>query len=318
MVRLVGLEKRYGPTHAVKGLTFDVPKGQVVGLLGPNGAGKSTTMRILAGYLTPSAGSAFVSEIDVSQHPVEARRHVGYLPESNPLYDDMMVKEYLEYVADIRQVPADKRSARLSHAIERCGLKSVLGKDISQLSKGYRQRVGLAQAILHDPGLLILDEPTSGLDPNQILEIRALIAELSQEKTILLSTHILPEVQATCSRVLIISDGKLVADDAPDKLTAQDGGRVNLVVASRYASSIDAAAAQGVFKTVNGVSEVEPAEAEGSGTAGFLLRYTGDDVRRAIFEAAVKSDLVVLEMRRQHVSLEEMFRKLTTTEGPRA
>lgn len=315
MVRIEGLKKNYGPTQALNGLSFSIPRGQVVGLLGPNGAGKSTTMKILAGFLTPSAGSAQVGDVDVTQAPVEARRLIGYLPENNPLYEDMMVVDFLGFIAEVRGIAPDKRTARIRDVVEKCGLGAVVGKDIGQLSKGYRQRVGLAQAIVHDPSLLILDEPTSGLDPNQIVEIRNLIRDLGKEKTVLLSTHILPEVQTTCSRVLIINGGKLVVDDTPDHLSASEGGKVAITVAAKFSSSLDAPAAVQVFSSVAGVSAVEAGPAAGEGTASFVLRYEGLDVRRAVFEKAVASDLVLLEMSRQHVSLEETFRRLTSTEG---
>jgi ABC-2 type transport system ATP-binding protein len=318
MIRIEGLMKSFGTTQALRGLTFEVPKGQVVGFLGPNGAGKSTTMKILAGYLIPSAGKAFVGGLDVGANPVESRRLIGYLPENNPLYEEMMVAEFLAFIAEVRQVPAALRSERIRTAVERCGLKHVLGKDINQLSKGYRQRVGLAQAILHDPPLLILDEPTSGLDPNQIVEIRNLIKELGEEKTVILSTHILSEVQSTCSRVLIISEGKLVADDAPEHLAAGEGGSVTVVVGSRLGNTVDESKVRSVLAAVPGVTSVESGESEGAGTIGFRLRYSNDDPRRALFEAVVKNDLVLLEVRRQHVSLEETFRKLTKTGTPLA
>jgi ABC-2 type transport system ATP-binding protein len=318
MIRIEGLMKSFGATQALKGLSFEVPKGQVVGFLGPNGAGKSTTMKILAGYLVPTAGKAFVGGLDVVAQPIETRRLIGYLPENNPLYEEMMVLEFLRFIAEVREVPAARRAERIKLTVERCGLGQVLGKDIGQLSKGYRQRVGLAQAILHDPSLLILDEPTSGLDPNQIVEIRNLIKELGQEKTVILSTHILSEVQSTCSRVLIINDGKLVADDAPEHLSAGEGGSVLVVVGAAHANSLDPVKTAAILATVPGVTAVEPAEAEGPGTLGFRLRYAHEDPRRALFDVAVKNDLVLLEVRRHHVSLEETFRQLTSNATPRA
>jgi ABC-2 type transport system ATP-binding protein len=222
MIAIDRLSKVYGATHAVRGISFEVPKGQVVGFLGPNGAGKSTTMKILTGYVEPTDGAAKVGGTDVTATPIETKKRIGYLPESNPLYDDMMVQDYLEWIAEIRRLPKNTRQSRIQTVVERCGLGQVIGKDISQLSKGFRQRVGLAQAILHDPDLLILDEPTTGLDPNQILEIRELIKELGQEKTVLMSTHIMQEVQATCSRVIIINNGEIVADGA-DRRPARGG-----------------------------------------------------------------------------------------------
>jgi ABC-2 type transport system ATP-binding protein len=314
MIQIEGLMKAYGTTQALRGVSFEVPRGQVVGFLGPNGAGKSTTMKILAGFVTPTAGVAKVGGVDVTVDPVAARRMIGYLPENNPLYEDMMVLEFLQFIANVRQLKEPERSAKLKSAVERCGLSAVLGKDIGQLSKGYRQRVGLAQAILHDPDLLILDEPTSGLDPNQIVEIRSLIKDLGKEKTVILSTHILGEVQSTCDRVLIISDGKLVADDAPERLTSGQGGTVSVVLAPRYGAALEVSSVQTMLQLLPGVTGVEATDGEGSGTFGFLLRYASEDPRRALFEAAVKSDLLLLEVRRQQVSLEETFRKLTAAE----
>lgn len=315
MIRIEGLTKHYGPTQAVKGLSFEVPRGQVVGFLGPNGAGKSTTMRILAGSLNPTGGKAFVGDINVVEDPVAARKLIGYLPESNPLYDEMMVLDYLKFVADVRDVPKDARAARIKSAVERCGLTGVVSKDINQLSRGYRQRVGLAAAILHEPDLLILDEPTAGLDPNQIVEIRNLIKDLGKEKTVILSTHILSEVQSTCSRVLIINEGRLVADDTPERLTARSegGGAVQVVVTHRHGGALDAAAIKAALSAMAGVTGVDDAEGEGSGTLGFRIRHGSEDIRRTLFETAVKNDLTLLEVHRTQVSLEETFRKLTDT-----
>ena len=311
MIRIEQLTKRYGPTEALRGLSFEVPRGQVVGFLGPNGAGKSTTMKILAGYLPPTGGKVEVAGIDVVDDPIATRRRIGYLPENNPLYEEMMVKEFLDFVADVRNVPRADRSRRIRESVERCGLGNVLGKDIGTLSKGYRQRVGLAQAILHSPDLLILDEPTSGLDPNQIVEIRKLIQELGQEKTVILSTHILSEVQSTCSRVLIVNQGKLVADDTPEHLTRAEGFALTLVVAPKNGTPLSLPSVQSALEQLPGVSGVQATEGEGQGTLGFRVRYAEGDPRRALFELAVKDGLVVLELRREHQTLEETFRKLT-------
>ncbi|SEL06018.1 ABC-2 type transport system ATP-binding protein [Stigmatella aurantiaca] len=315
MIRIEGLTKSYGNALALRGVSFQVPRGQVVGFLGPNGAGKSTTMKILSGFVTPTSGTAHINGIDVVEDSVVSRRLIGYLPENNPLYEEMMVLDYLEFAADVRGVPRIRRKERIRSAVERCGLGSVLGKDIQQLSKGYRQRVGIAQAILHEPDLLILDEPTSGLDPNQIVEIRNLIRDLGREKTVLLSTHILSEVQSTCSRVLIISDGRVVADDSPEQLSTAQGGTVTVVLASRSGAALEPGQVRTVLEAVPGVTRVEPGEAEGSGTLGFRLRYGQEDIRRALFEASVRHDLCLLEVKRQHVSLEETFRKLTGGEA---
>jgi len=312
MIQIRDLTKTYGKTMAVRGLTFEVPKGQVVGFLGPNGAGKSTTMKILTGYLEATSGSAMIGGIDVAAHPVEARKLLGYLPEDNPLYDDMMVVEYLRYMADLRKIPHASQAPMIANAVRRCGLDSVMGRDVGALSKGYRQRVGLAQAILHDPPLLILDEPTSGLDPNQIVEIRALIKELGREKTILMSTHILPEVQTTCSRVLIINDGKLVADDTPENLVMQDGGAIRVVVAVQGDEGpIEVADVFRLLESIRGVTRVEEADGEYDGGHAFTLRYEREDPRPALFRQVSAARWILLEMHRKEMSLEDTFRRLT-------
>ena len=317
MISIEGLTKDYGTTHALQGLNFEVLRGQVVGFLGPNGAGKSTTMKILAGYATPTAGTARIAGMDVTVDSIATRRLLGYLPENNPLYEEMIVVDFLDFVAQVRGIPAAERRGRMKNTAERCGLVSVIGKKIGELSKGFRQRVGLAQAILHNPDLLILDEPTSGLDPNQIVEIRNLIKELGAAKTVILCTHILSEVQTTCNRVLIINEGKLVADDTPEHLTTGQGGTVQVVLASRFGGTLQPTEVRSLLERIPGVSAVESGQAEGPGTLGFVLRYADEDPRRGLFEAAVKNNLLILEVRRRHVSLEETFRKLTAREPQR-
>jgi len=317
MISIEGLTKDYGTTHALQGLNFQVPRGQIVGFLGPNGAGKSTTMKILAGYATPTAGTARIAGMDVTVDSIATRRLLGYLPENNPLYEEMIVVDFLDFVAQVRGIPAAERRGRMKNTAERCGLVSVIGKKIGELSKGFRQRVGLAQAILHNPDLLILDEPTSGLDPNQIVEIRNLIKELGAAKTVILCTHILSEVQTTCNRVLIINEGKLVADDTPEHLTTGQGGTVQVVLASRFGGTLQPTEVRSLLERIPGVSAVESGQAEGAGTLGFVLRYADEDPRRGLFEAAVKNNLLILEVRRRHVSLEETFRKLTAGEPQR-
>ena len=224
MIQVENLTKDYGPFRAVDSVSFNVRKGEVLGFLGPNGAGKSTTMKILTCFLAPTGGTARVAGLDVYEHSLEVRKRIGYLPEDTPIYRDMTVLEFLEFVAEMRGMSRDKRQAGIREVGGRCGLGDVAGKLIGELSKGYRQRVGLAQAMVHDPDIVILDEPTSGLDPNQIVEIRDLIREVGREKTVILSTHILPEVQATCSRMIIINKGKVVADGTPDELRARERG----------------------------------------------------------------------------------------------
>ncbi|MEO0811250.1 MAG: ATP-binding cassette domain-containing protein [Myxococcota bacterium] len=315
MVETRGLRKQYGPTLAVKDVSFKVPRGEIVGFLGPNGAGKSTTMKMITGYLKPTAGSAFIGGVNVGEDPIAAQHKLGYLPESAPLYDDMMVIDFLNFVADLRNVPASGRADKMRQIAERCGLSKVLGKDISQLSKGYRQRVGLAQAMVHDPDLLILDEPTSGLDPNQIVEIRELIKDLGQEKTVILSTHILPEVQATCDRIIIINEGTLVADDTPDRLNESDSGSVVRVVVKTKDGGAERDAIKDVLGNLPGVRGLDVVDGEGKGSFGFNLRAGSDqDPRIAVFEAAVQHDFILLDMHRESVSLEDTFRRLTIGE----
>src|SRR5882672_2980897 len=237
MIQVENLTKDYGPARAVDKVTFNVRKGEVLGFLGPNGAGKSTTMKMLTCYLAPTAGKAKVAGFDVFDQSLQVRQRIGYLPEDTPIYRDMTVLEYLQFAAELRGMDPTKTPARIREIGGRCGLGDVAGKLVGELSKGYRQRLGLAQAMLHDPDILILDEPTSGLDPNQIVEIRSLIKEIGREKTVILSTHILPEVQATCSRILIISGGRLVADGTPEALRAREkGGRYRVVVESNGVS----------------------------------------------------------------------------------
>ncbi len=309
MVEARSLSKEYGTTRAVNDVSFKVSRGEVVGFLGPNGAGKSTTMKMLTGFLNPTAGSAIVGGTDVADDPIAAKRMIGYLPESAPLYEEMMVADLLNYVADIRAVEGAHRRDRLKTICRRCGLDGVLGKNVGQLSKGYRQRVGLAQAMVHDPDLLILDEPTSGLDPNQIVEIRELIRELGREKTVILSTHILPEVQASCDRIIIISNGKLVADDTPEMLSGADGGAVVRVVVKGDGSP------ETVLSSVPGVSGVSPIGEESGGRVYRLRCAPGSDPREEIFRAAVQQGLVLIDLHREYASLEDTFRQLTTSEG---
>jgi ABC-2 type transport system ATP-binding protein len=317
MVEARSLQKLYGSTHAVDGISFEVSRGEVVGFLGPNGAGKSTTMKMLTGYLRPTAGNAGVGGTNDEDDPLAAKRMIGYLPENAPLYDEMMVADFLEFIADLRGIKGATRKERLRAVCDRCGLDGVLGKNIGHLSKGYRQRVGLAQAIVHDPDLLILDEPTAGLDPNQIVEIRELIKELGREKTVILSTHILPEVQATCRRILIINNGKVVADDAPEMLS--EGGRgavIRVIVKGHDGSAVNESSVRAALASVHGVRVVESFDGEGPGTLGFRIRSSGaSDPREGIFGAAVNGDFVLLDLHRERVSLEDTFRHLTMGEG---
>jgi ABC-2 type transport system ATP-binding protein len=315
MIQVENLTKDYGAFRAVDKVTFNVRKGEVLGFLGPNGAGTSTTMKMLTCYLAPTSGSASVAGHDVFESSLEVRRRLGYLPEDTPLYRDMTVLEYLEFAAEMRQMDPSKRSGRIKEVGGRCGLGDVAGKLVGELSKGFRQRLGLAQAILHDPDILILDEPTSGLDPNQIVEIRSLIKELGKEKTVILSTHILPEVQATCTRILIISGGKLVADDTPEALRAREKGSRYRVVVESNGTAQDAI--RDKLAGIGGVARCEKLASE-AGAHAFALDAGGSaDLRRTIFRAAVDNQWPLLELVRESVSLEEVFRNLTTRDDAR-
>ena len=312
MIQVENLTKVYGATRAVDDVSFNVRKGEVLGFLGPNGAGKSTTMKVLTCYLAPTGGRAKVAGFDVFDDSLEVRKHLGYLPEDTPLYKDMTVLEYLQFAAAMRGMASDRSAKRIKEIGGRCGLHEVAGKLVGELSRGYRQRAGLAQAMLDDPDILILDEPTSGLDPNQIVEIRQLIKEVGKEKTVILSTHILPEVQATCSRILVISSGKLVADGTPDELRARErGSRYRLVM---EASGTTAEAVKARLVGIKGVSRCEPVRGE-DGAHSFTLDAAGDeDLRKVLFRAAVDNKWTLLELHREAVSLETVFRNLTTRE----
>ena len=310
MIEVKDLTKDYGTTRAVDGVTFDVRRGEVLGFLGPNGAGKSTTMKMLTCYLSPTAGRAKVAGHDVFDESIEVRRRIGYLPEDTPIYRDMTVKEFLEFAAAMRGMPLDKAEGRIREVGQRCGLGDVAGKLVGELSKGFRQRVGLAQAMLHDPDILILDEPTSGLDPNQIVEIRSLIKEIGREKTVILSTHILPEVQATCSRIVIISGGKLVADGTPEALRAREkGGRYRVVVES---NGVAKEAIRDRLASLAGVARCELATGEPGSHTFAIDASASDDLRKPIFRAAVANAWTLLELARESASLEDVFRNLTT------
>jgi ABC-2 type transport system ATP-binding protein len=299
------LGKMYGRFRALNDVSFHVEKGEIVGFLGPNGAGKTTTMRILTGFMPPSEGQAHVAGFDVFQESLEVRKRIGYLPESVPLYAEMSVRAYLDYMASLHRV-ADRKPA-VDRAMERCHIADRANSLIGKLSKGLRQRVGLAQAIVHDPEVLILDEPTIGLDPRQITEVRELIKTLGQEHTVILSTHILPEVSQTCDRVLIINNGQLIAEGSPDDLTAQleAGGRIQIKIGN---PEIDAAAILGEVPDVTNV------QARGNG-AYELACAAGIDRRADTARAIVEQGWDLLELQSVHLSLEDVFLKLTTEEN---
>jgi len=302
------LRKNYGANEALRGISFSVEPGEVVGFLGPNGAGKTTTMKILSGFIAPTDGSAQVDGRDVVADSLAVRECIGYLPENAPVYSEMLVRDYLDFICQVRDVPEELRALRTEAVVQQVGLQDVLGRSIDELSKGFRQRVGLAQALIHDPPILILDEPTSGLDPNQIVGIRSLIREISENKTILLSTHILQEVSALCSRVLIVSDGQIVGFGTPAEIEAQAAGAARVEVLLRGDGDM-----RGKLSSLPGVVRVDELASEGPGTFGFsLTTEAGADVRADIFGLAVEGGWTLLELHREGQSLEDAFRVLTT------
>jgi ABC-2 type transport system ATP-binding protein len=311
MIEVRNLVKRYGPTVAVNDVSFDVPRGEVVGFLGPNGAGKTTTMRIITCYLPADSGQVTVDGYDSFEHSLEVRRRIGYLPESAPLYLDMGVIEYLRFAAGMRGIVPGEHDRRIRRMVEVCGLGPMLQKDIGQLSKGYRQRVGLAATLIHDPEVLVLDEPTSGLDPNQIMEIRDLIRQIGREKTVILSTHILPEVEATCSRVLIINDGRIVASGTTEELTRMSAGRATTVLSLRAR----AAAVEPKLRALEGIESVRLLEGGSDSASRWeVVSPSQADIGAALFHLAVQSDWVLTELHTASLSLEQVFLQLTTGE----
>jgi len=311
MIAVKNLTKTFGRTLAVDDISFEVSKGEVVGFLGPNAAGKTTTMRMLTCYIAPDSGTATVAGYDVSEASLEVRKHVGYLPESAPLYLDMDVIAYLEFVAEVRGIPLGERSRRVRRMVEVCGLETMLGRTVGTLSKGYRQRVGLAQTLIHDPEILILDEPTTGLDPSQIIEIRELVKEIGKERTVILSTHILPEVEVTCTRVLIINDGRIVASGTPQELQSVAGGELSVYV------SLDSsgAPAEEALGKIGSVRSVERAgEPKGSYVTYLLKAVDGVDLGAEVFRVVSANRWTLNELRRETLSLEAIFLRLTTKE----
>lgn len=322
MIKVEGLTKRYARNVAVDHISFQVEKGQIVGFLGPNGAGKTTTMRMLTCFMPPTDGTAEVAGFDVLENPMEVKKRIGYLPESPPVYPDMEVIEYLDFVGRIKGIPKANLKSRIDEVMQKCAVADVRNKEIGKLSKGYRQRVGLAQAILHNPDVLILDEPTAGLDPHQIIDTRDLIKGLSGEHTIILSTHILPEVEATCQRVIIIAKGKLVATDTVENLTSRLHGAstVSVEIGPRDGSVADStvflAQAQQKLEQVSGVSRVLHKETR-SGKERFIIEsMQGREVRPELARAVVESGWNLSELRSIGFSLEEIFLQLTAEHHP--
>jgi len=310
MIEVRNLTKRFGPTVAVHGTSFDVKKGEVLGLLGPNAAGKTTTMRILTCYMPADEGTARVAGYDVVTDSIEVRKRIGYLPENAPLYKEMYTLTFLDFLARVRDIPVSRRKAKIDETIEICGLGEVLHKTIGEMSKGFQQRVGLAQTLIHDPEVLILDEPTTGLDPNQIQEIRNLIKDIGRERTVILSTHILPEVQATCGRVLIMSDGEIVADGTPDELMKQVTGGQSVTIQMKAPSET---MVDGLAK-LEGISAVDRL-GEDENFTRFKL-HTGDAKAAAemVFTNAASNGWILRELTIDSVSLERVFYELTVGE----
>lgn len=299
-IKVSALTKLYDTQRAVDGISFELKKGEIAGFLGPNGAGKSTTMKMITGYLPPTSGTAVVCGFDVQQKPMDVRKRVGYLPEANPLYYEMYVREYLEFSAGIHKLQGDVQK-RIHEMIGMTGLGKEAHKKIGALSKGYKQRVGLAQAMLHDPEVLILDEPTSGLDPNQIVEIRDLIKHIGKEKTVLLSTHIMQEVQAMCSRVIIINNGQIVADDSIDHLQQANTRQDVLVITTEQD------VAQSLWSKLKHAQRAEQVGAK----QWKLVTAQPEQLRREVMQWALDNDVNISSLQAQTESLEEVFRTLT-------
>jgi ABC-2 type transport system ATP-binding protein len=306
MIKTEHLSKRYESVTAVDDITFEVRPGEVLGFLGPNGAGKTTTMRMLAGFVTPTAGTASICGHDIAAEPSAAKERLGYLPEGAPSYGEMRVRRFLEFIADLRRLEGSRRRARLDYVIARLQLASVLEQSIETLSKGFRRRVGLAQAIVHDPPVLILDEPTDGLDPNQKFEVRALINEMARDKIIVISTHILEEVDAVCNRAIIIARGRIVADDTPLKLAARS--RYYNAVSLQLERPEQLAAARAAVAALPAVADVEVSERDVRLTA---LPRSGATILTAIAELASSKGLALKELHLESGRLDEVFRSIT-------
>jgi len=307
MIKVKNLTKNYGEQKAVDNISFEVRTGEILGFLGPNGAGKTTTMRIITCYMPPNSGTVEIDGENIFDDSLSIRKKIGYLPENAPLYMDMNTIDYLYFVMGLRGVSKKDYRKRLKDIIEICGLGSEIHKDIGELSKGFRQRVGLAQALIHEPEILILDEPTLGLDPNQIVEIRNMIKELGKEKTVILSTHILPEVEATCGRVLIINEGKIVADGTPEQLQKGFKGKEKIYIEIKSEEDVISK-----LKGLPGVEKVDFTAPDENDIKKLSIECRkGVDLREKIFNFSVENKWIILEMRREEKSLEEIFRLLT-------
>jgi len=308
MIHVEDLTKYYHDLCAVDQISFDVHKGEILGLLGPNGAGKTTTLRMLTGLLKPTAGTVRVKDYTVEADALSIKKMMGYLPETTPLYKDMLVFDYLNYVASIRELNNAEKDSQIRYLADLCGLKSVMHQPIGELSKGYRQRVGLAHAMMNDPDILVLDEPTSSLDPNQIVEIRNIIRQIGKEKTIILSTHILSEAEATCDRVVIINRGKIAADDRMENLRqSADSEKVIYLTFE----DTDVSAVQKLLGTVAGVERIEPLDDNGGRTSLQVVCSAGMDIRGDIYRKIRETDWVLTELYQETQTLENIFRQIT-------
>jgi len=308
MITIENLSKYYDDVCAVDNLSLEIPEGQIMGLLGPNGAGKSTTLRILTGYLPPSEGTILVNGLDIRKEALEAKKLIGYLPESSPIYPDMLVYDYLDYIAQVRDIDKNIRIGRLKELSGLCGIRDVMHKSVSTLSKGYKQRVGLALAMMSDPKILVLDEPTSGLDPNQIAEIRSIIKEIGKEKTVIFSTHILSEAEATCDRIVIINKGKTAADGTMEELKSSARAEHKISLSLRDA---DQKEAEKILSKIDGVQRIQSEPREGQ--IDFSL-YGERDLRAEIYLTVKNRDWILLELLQEKKSLENIFRILTSEE----
>lgn len=311
MISVKNLTKYYGDFQALKGISFEIKSGEIVGILGPNGAGKSTTLRILTCYFNPTSGDAIIDGKSILDEENNVKKIIGYLPESAPLYNDMCVFDYLVYMADIQELERSKLNERLHYVVNVCGLKEVISKPIGELSKGYKQRVGLAGAIIHDPKILILDEPTNGLDPNQIVEIRELIKELGKEKTVLVSTHILSEVEATCSRAIIINKGNIIADDTPENLSLNFGNNdksSTIKISIKTNDNIES-----VKEKLLSVSDIYKVEIEDNfnNIKELTISSNSEEPRDEIYRFIKSTDWIIYEMTRVKENLETVFHTLT-------
>jgi ABC-2 type transport system ATP-binding protein len=308
MIRVENLTRYYNDTCAVDHVSFDINKGEILGLLGPNGAGKTTTLRMMTGFLKPSSGNIYVKNFSIDKNPIEIKQLMGYLPESAPLYHEMLVYDYLGFVADIRKIEKTRRLPHIRRMADLCALNDVMHQPIGELSKGYKQRVGLAHAMMNDPEILVLDEPTSGLDPNQIIEIRDIIRRIGKEKTIILSTHILSEAEAACDRIIIIHQGKIVADDRTENLK-QAAGNTSFIHLTLSGAAFEDV--KKLFSTIPGLHQTEQIdEKQGILTVRTVCR-TMEDLRGALYRKIRETDWTLLEFQRKDKSLENIFRDLT-------